>query len=383
MEVYALEKRLLNKLSQRKEENAYRTLIVSDEGAVDFSSNDYLGLARNKALAQLVKQEYDIMPVKNGSGGSRLLGGNSASAEELELLMAAFFHAPATLLFNSGYAANQALLSAVPQKGDTILVDELSHASIKEGIRLSQAKRFSFRHNDISHLEHRLKQAQGQAFVVVESIYSMDGDAAPLADICTVCEKYGAAMIVDEAHSTGIYGKGSGLVCELGLQEKVFARVYTFGKGMGCHGACIAGSAALKNYLINFARPFIYTTALPQHTVVSLKMAFLYLQQHPELTEQIHGKVHLFNKLKSLHLNKLLPSHIQVHSNSPLQAIVYPGAKEIKRLALEMEERGFPLRPIYAPTVPAGKERLRISLHVHNSDNEIEDLVITLAQCLK
>ena len=380
MEISALEKRLANKIKKRFQENTLRTLVVWPEEYWDFSSNDYLGLARNEELARLVEETYRAMPVSNGSGGSRLLSGNSTLAEELELQMAVFFRSEASLLFNSGYVANQGLVSTLPQKGDTLLYDELSHACIKEGARLSLARRFSFRHNDLDHLEQRLKQAEGQAFVVVESVYSMDGDAAPLTEMCRLCENFGAALIVDEAHSTGIYGGGSGLVCELGLQDKVFARVHTFGKGMGSHGACVAGSKLLREYLINFSRPFIYTTALPQHTLVSLKITFDYLQSHPELISALKEKVDYFNLLKGRQLMHLLSEGSQIHSNSPIQAIVYPGIENIKKLGQAVQQKGFLIRPIISPTVPAGKERLRICLHVFNSKEEIEGLINALNQ---
>lgn len=383
MEEYGLEKRLLEKLSKRKEENSYRTMVVPASGEVDFSSNDYLGLGKNTELAHMIQEAYGRLPVSNGSGGSRLLSGNSVLAEALELQMTDFFQASATLLFNSGYVANLALLSAVPQKGDTILYDELSHACIKEGIRLSLAKRYSFRHNNLAHLEQRLRQAQGQIFVVVESVYSMDGDAAPLQEISRLCKQFGAAIIVDEAHSTGIYGAGSGLVCDLGLQDQVFARVHTFGKGLGSHGACVAGSRVLRDYLLNFARPFIYTTALPQHSIVSLKVSFTYLQQHPELVHQLDKKIRLFNALKQQYLHDLLPPESQIHSESPIQAIVYPGAEAIRKLAFALRNKGYDVRPILAPTVPGGKERLRICLHVYNTAEEIEGLITSLTQYLK
>ena len=383
MELNALHKRLKNKLEKRKQENTFRSLIVPGPEMVDFSSNDYLGLARNQELAASVKKEFEKLPVSNGSGGSRLLSGNSTLAEALEDQMKDFFDSEATLLFNSGYSANQALLSTLPQKGDTILYDELSHACIKEGARLSLAKRFSFRHNDADHLEQKLQKSEGEVFVVVESVYSMDGDVAPLKEISSLCEKYKAALVVDEAHSTGIYGGGSGLICELGLQKSVFARIHTFGKGIGSHGACIAGSTIIRDYLINFARPFIYTTALPQHSVVSLLETFRYLKAHPELPLLLQEKITLFNQLKQEYLLEVLPSGVQIYSNSPIQAIVCPGSKAVQELAIGVQKGGFQVRPILAPTVPLGKERLRICLHTYNSNEEIESLIDVLTQLLK
>ncbi|NJM94490.1 MAG: aminotransferase class I/II-fold pyridoxal phosphate-dependent enzyme, partial [Cytophagales bacterium] len=176
---------------------------------------------------------------------------------------------------NSGYAANLALLSALPQRGDTVLYDERAHACIKDGVRLSAAERFAFRHHDLDDLRRRLAGARGRRYVVVESIYSMDGDAAPLGELAALCREQEAALVVDEAHSTGLYAAGgAGLVSALGLGDDCLARVMTFGKALGGHGALVCGSAALCAFLVNFARPFIYTTALPPHSLLAIREAF-------------------------------------------------------------------------------------------------------------
>ena len=296
--------------------------------------------------------------------------------------MAVFFRAQAGLLFNSGYSANLAVLSSLPQKGDTVLYDELAHASLKDGIRLSHAQRYSFKHNSVDSLRRYLGKASGQVFVVIESVYSMDGDMAPLQEFAALCKEFGAALIVDEAHSTGIYGQGSGLVCELGLEEEVFARVHTFGKAVGSHGACVAGSQQLKDYLINFARPFIYTTALPMHTLLTLQFAFEYIGRNPGLSQLLQKRISYFKKLRHQYLAPLLVKELQLESDSPIQPIVVPGNEAVRSLAQALRDKGFDLKAVLAPTVPKGKERLRICLHVYNSEKEIEALIKAIAQYL-
>lgn len=373
--------RLAQSLGRREKEGTLRRLRLAGNEA-DFSSNDYLGLVRNKVLAEDIALHYSQLKTANGSGGSRLLTGNSVLAQQLEEELADFFGMEASLLFTSGYAANLALLSSLPKKGDTILYDELAHACIKDGTRLSLAQRFSFKHNDVQALEKRLVNARGLVFVAVEAVYSMDGDEAPLKEMAAVCKQYGAALLVDEAHSTGIYGGGRGLVCELGLEKEVFATVHTFGKAMGHHGACISGPAALHTFLINFARPFIYTTAPPPHSLLSLQRAFHYLQKHPELIEGLKENIDFFLQLKRKQLNHLLPQELQIESRSPVQAIVWPGVEPLRTLVTKMQSQGFDVSPIIAPTVPEGRERLRICLHVYNTKDEIKALVDALAKAL-
>ena len=374
--------RLSESLDRRKKEGTLRRMRIAGN-EVDFSSNDYLGLARNRTLAEDIAWHYSQLNSANGSGGSRLITGNSQLAEQLEKELAAFFRMEASLLFNSGYSANLGLLSSLPKKGDTILYDELAHACIKDGARLSLAQRFSFKHNNVQSLETRLKKASGAIFVAVEAVYSMDGDEAPLQEMAAVCKAYGAALVVDEAHSTGIYGGGRGLVCELGLQESVFATINTFGKAIGHHGACISGSASLREYLVNFARPFIYTTAPPPHSLLSLQRSFLYLQEHPELIGQLKENIDFFLELKKERLAHLLPEGLQIESRSPVQAIVWPGIESLRRLTMKIQEQGFDVRPIIAPTVPEGRERLRICLHVFNTKEEISALVEVLAKAIQ
>lgn len=360
-------------LNKKKENNSFRQLKTVD-GLIDFSSNDYLGLANSKELFELVHREATkIKPPLNGATGSRLLSGNSELAENLELKLASIFKAPKALLFNSGYTANLAVLSSLPQRGDTIIYDELAHACIKDGARLSLASRFSFRHNDLNDLEEKIKRAKGKIFVAVESIYSMDGDECPLKELVSLSEKYNAAIILDEAHSTGSYGPaGSGIAVEQKLEDKITARVYTFGKAMGVHGACVAGDEALINYLINFARPFIYTTAMSPHSLISIQSAFDFLHQNIGRQKTLQSKILSFlSGIEKMNLRR-------IHSKSAIQNVIVPGNTEVKKLADNLQELKFDCRPILSPTVKEGTERIRICLHSFNSDEEINALTFAL-----
>ena len=367
-----LQQELLKRLKARENEGSLRSLKYTS-GLIDFTSNDYLGLARSEELFYAIQQKLDAQRFKsNGATGSRLLAGNNSYYEEVESMLAGIFQAPAALIFNSGYSANLTVLSSLPQRGDTILYDELAHACIKDGARLSMAKRFSFHHNDLNDLEAKLKRAEGKIFIAVESIYSMDGDACPLHDLVTLAEKYDAFIIVDEAHSTGVVGeRGSGLAVSLKLHDKIAIRVYTFGKAMGIHGACVAGSDVLRSYLINFARPFIYTTALPPHSIAAVDCAFRYLQVNIQLQEQLKQNIQLYKKTV-----QNLPN--RTDSNSAIQTAVYPGNALVRKVANALQQQGLDVRPILSPTVSKGTERLRICLHAFNSVSEIEQLTEAL-----
>ena len=366
-------RQLQMRLETREQEGLLRTLKYTS-ALVDFTSNDYLGLARSQELFAQIHHTLDSFKNKsNGATGSRLLAGNTEYYESVEAKLAAIFKAEASLILNSGYAANLAVLSSLPQRNDTILYDELAHACIKDGARLSLAKRFSFRHNDLDDLESKLKRAEGTIYIAVESVYSMDGDQCPLHALVALAEKYNAFVILDEAHSTGVYGeRGSGLAVSENLHNRIAVRVYTFGKAMGIHGACIAGSSELRKYMINFARPFIYTTAMPLHSVVAIECAFNYLQENIYLQQQLKDNIHAY-----LNAAQDLPNKTVSHSS--IQTAIFPGNEHSKKVATELQQKGFDVRPILSPTVPKGSERLRICLHTFNTAHEIE----TLADALK
>jgi len=362
-----LEALLKKRLDNRAEMGLLRTLRYNDPSLIDFTSNDYLGLARSTSLAERI-HERSGPSSPNGATGSRLLSGNSPQHEAVEKKLAHLFKSESALLFGSGYNANLAVLSALPQRGDTILYDELSHASLKDGARLSLAKRLNFKHNDLHDLESKLKHAQGQAFIVVESIYSMDGDQCPLAELVTLAEKHNAIVVLDEAHSTGVVGlEGSGLAVSLGLEDRIGVRVYTFGKAMGLHGACVAGSKILMNYIVNFSRPFIYTTAMPFQQLTAIDCAFDYLSENIHLQDTLREKISLYvSAVEGL-------SHRTI-SHSAIQTLIVPGNENIRRVAGQLQGKGYDVRPILSPTVPAGTERLRICLHTYNTREQIFEL---------
>jgi 8-amino-7-oxononanoate synthase len=371
----SLENFLTQKIARRTEEGLTRKL-TTHQNLVDFSSNDYLGLARSEELFDRINMKMESLPGKfNGATGSRLLSGNTPYAEALEKKLAAFFKSGSALLFNSGYAANQAVLSAIPQKDDTILYDELAHACIKDGARLSLATRHPFRHNDLDDLEKKIKRVKaGKVFIAVESIYSMDGDECPLRELTTIAGKYDAAVILDEAHSTGVEGiDGNGSAIAQELEHRIDIRIHTFGKALGVHGACVAGSAALSQYLINFARPFIYTTALPPHSLAAIDCALDHLKDNHGLQQVLKSKIELFLKHANFS-NRTI-------SKSSIQTAIFPGNDAVKRAALSLQQQGFDVRPILSPTVPRNAERLRICLHSFNRDEDILRLAEALKRC--
>lgn len=359
------------KLQERQQSGTYREL-KPENGLVDFCSNDYLGFARSTVLKQSIANEVSNHPLSfNGAAGSRLLSGNIQYAEDLEKQIAAYHHSEAGLLFNSGYDANLGLLSSLAQRGDTLILDELVHASIIDGARLSYANRYSFRHNDLESLESKLKIAKGNCYVVIESVYSMDGDTPPLVEILNLAEKYNAALIVDEAHAVGLYTKG--LVCELGLQERIFARVVTFGKALGGHGAIVLGSNNLRKYLINFARSFIYTTAASFHQLAAIKMAYQLLENAHEAIISLKQNIKLFKQEVNTG-----ESFTLLNSNSPIQCIVLGSNEMAREAAKQLQMNNLDVRAILSPTVAQGTERIRICLHSFNTENELTLLAVTL-----
>ncbi|PTT01534.1 8-amino-7-oxononanoate synthase [Pedobacter sp. HMWF019] len=356
----------LNERLEKRKQNGLLRKLSQTKDLIDFSSNDYLGLARSKELGQGLQKAVLLYPdAILGSTGSRLLSGNSEFAEKLEQDIAAYHGMEAALLFNSGYTANLALFSSLAQRGDTIIMDELIHASVIDGSRMGLGKRLKFKHNNLESLEEKLKVATGICYVAVESLYSMDGDQAPLKAIQHLCSTYNALLIVDEAHAFGVFEKG--LVAQNGLSNQIFATLFTFGKALGAHGAAVTGSQLLRNYLINFARPFIYSTAMPFAQLLHIRLAYKYLQDHEELPLLLKKKIRLFQK-------QLLPiTHIQT-MEGPIQSILIPGQVAVRKASLELEAMNIKVYPIVSPTVAPGTERLRICLHTYNTDQEIEQL---------
>jgi 8-amino-7-oxononanoate synthase len=363
-------------LQKREEENIVRQLKPETQ-LIDFSSNDYLGLARNEMLSQEVAKEMGRGGIhKAGSTGSRLLTGNTIYAEKLEEKIADFHKAETALLFNSGYDANLGLLSSIAQRDDTFIYDSLSHASIIDGIRLSIAgRKYKFEHNNVTDLEKKIRHATGKVFIVAESVYSMDGDFTPLREILSVCKQYGAYLIIDEAHATGVFGpEGKGIVVAEESEAAVFARVFTFGKALGAHGAAVAGSKALKEYLINFSRSFIYTTALPFHALASIHVAYNYLPLANAERKKLFENIDFFRE-------EIEQSGISIETTrSPIQSILIKGNEKVKQVALLLQNKGFDIRPILSPTVEKGKERLRICIHSYNTREELKAVINILKE---
>jgi 8-amino-7-oxononanoate synthase len=358
-------------LAKRRQENALRKLFP-ESSLIDFCSNDYLGFSKNLDIQLAIEEEISKSKNKTlGATGSRLISGNTNYVELLEKKIANHHHAETALIFNSGYDANVGLLSCIARREDTIIYDSLSHASIIDGVKLSAAsKKFKFIHNNLSDLEKKIRNSSGNIFVVIESLYSMDGDFAPLVEIEKICSKNNANLIVDEAHANGVYGKyGNGITSELELENKIFARIYTFGKAIGAHGAAVVGSNVLRDYLINFSRAFIYTTAMPFHSLVTINCCYNYLENAEDERYNLLNAIQIFQKV----CNNL---NISCNSNqSPIQSIIIPGNDRVKNTAFLLIENGFDVRPILSPTVAKGRERLRICLHSYNTKSEIETML--------
>jgi len=381
-----LPEKLQRKIDERIANNANRSL-KDPSNLIDFSSNDYLGFSVSedifKKTDQLLKdKEYQI----NGATGSRLLSGNYSLYQEAEKTIAEIHKVESALIFNSGYDANIGFFSAVPQRGDFIFYDERIHASIRDGISMSNAKSYKFKHNDLQDLQEMVGQIKknnqsieegtSEIYIITESVFSMDGDTPDLIEFANFCTKIGAHFIVDEAHALGVFGLG--LIQQLSLENKVFARLVTFGKGLGCHGAAFLGAKYLKDYLINFARSFIYTTALPPHSVGTIITAYDQLITSKR-SKKLQDNIQLF---KSEIINKKMESYF-VASDSAIQSCILSGNDTVIDLSLKLKEHGFDVKPILSPTVKLGQERLRFCLHSYNTEKEILNLINLLSTFLK
>jgi 8-amino-7-oxononanoate synthase len=372
-------KNLVSKLEIRKQNNALRKL-PSPNNLIDFSSNDYLGFSKNELIFNATHQ-YLIQKesFQNGATGSRLLSGNHEIYLEAEDFIAQFHVSESALIFNSGYDANVGFFSSVPQKGDLILYDELSHASIRDGIRMSNAKSYKFNHNDFEDLERLItKQLKSDnlqlttIYIVTETVFSMDGDCPNLEELVQLSEKYNCYLVVDEAHTLGVFGdKGEGLIQYLGLHDRVFARIMTFGKGLGCHGAAIIGSLELKEYLVNFARSFIYTTGLSPHSVATILVGYQNLETQSATIIKLKENIIHFNQQK----NVLGLKPMFVRSKSAIQSAIIPGNQNVKSIAIKIQDEGFDVKAILSPTVPEGQERLRFCIHSFNSKEDISQVL--------
>ena len=372
-----LPEKIALKLEIRKQNNALRQLPL-DKNLIDFASNDYLGFSRSEPIFDATHQLLIEKKLKiNGATGSRLLTGNHTLYFETETYIAYFHKVESALIFNSGYDANVGFFSCAPQKEDFILYDELCHASIRDGIQLSNAKAFKFKHNDIEDLERKIKNLEfriknPEIYIVTESVFSMDGDCPNLEELAQFTQKNNCRLVVDEAHALGVFGeKGEGLIQSLQLHNQVFARIMTFGKGLGCHGAAILGSQELRDYLVNFSRSFIYTTGLSPHSVATILIAYQHLESEKQTINKLRENIIHFNQDKNL----LGLKQMFVRSKSAIQSAIIPGNEKVKAIAQKLQEIGFDVRAILSPTVPEGQERLRICLHSYNSKEEISEVL--------
>jgi 8-amino-7-oxononanoate synthase len=364
-------------LGELKEQGAYRKLRPG-VGA-DFSSNDYLGLADSARIrsAMILALEGGI---PSGAGGSRLLRGNHPEHEALEADAARYFNAERALFFGSGYAANTALLSTLPQRDDLVVYDALVHASAHDGMKLGRAPRTAFAHNDVNAAAAAIETwrragGTGTPWLVVESLYSMEGDRAPLADLGALAQRVEAFLLIDEAHATGVYGPGGrGLASEFEGSDRVIA-LHTGGKALGAAGALVTGPAVLCDFLINRARPFIFATAAPPVVAVALREALRVLADEPERRAQLMAlATHAKQRLQTTLGLKLPDSHIL--------PVIIGESQATLRIAESVQAAGFDVRAIRPPTVPAGTSRLRLSITLHVNEATIDALVKVVAEAM-
>lgn len=357
--------RVLRPASCRKGGKIY----VGDRGYIDFSSNDYLGLSSHPKLIAAAKEA--LTKYGAGSSASRLLSGDLDIHHELENAVARLKNKESALIFNSGYQANVGIISSFCGTGDAIFCDRLCHASIIDGIFLSGARLFRFRHNDTGHLEDILKKERGgfkNILIVTETIFSMDGDRPDLKALIDIKARYGCNLMVDEAHATGIYGtSGSGVVEEEGFSKEVDYIMGTFGKALGSFGAYLAASKSDIDYLINKCRSFIYSTALPP-AIVSANLASIKL-----LSEEPYRRVKLLESAKFLR-GGLKAKGFDVRGNSQIIPLVTGDNERTVAFADFLKEKGYWVMPIRPPTVPEGESRLRFSVVFEHDISVLERL---------
>jgi len=376
-------------LQERLASGDYRRLFPLDRSAagrltpakrpqsaiVDFSSNDYLGLSTHPEM--ITAAEKALVRYGTGVGAARLMSGDLQLFHDLEDAVAGLKSREAALIFGSGYMANIGVIPALVGRDDVIFSDRLNHASIYDGCRLSGAKLVRFRHNDTDHLEEclRKKRGKGRALVVVESLYSMDGDRCPLAEIVRLKNRYESMLMVDEAHATGIFGtKGGGIIQEEGVEREVDIAMGTFGKALGSYGAYIAGSETLKKYLINRARSFIYSTGLPPAvTAASLKAI--------ELIAKEPGRRKILLDNSSYFKNCLREAGLPGEPGpSQIVPVMVGDSRAAVKIAEQLRETGIFVTPVRPPTVPEGTARLRFSVTLHQSRLELADAAGSLLE---
>ena len=358
---------------ERLSEQARRRTLSPRAGVV-FSSNDYLGLAQSPLLAEAARAALE-RGVAIGSGGSRLLRGNDPEHEALETEAVAFFGCERALWFSSGFAANATLFSTLPQRGDLIVYDELIHASAHEGMRIGRAERVSVSHGDVDATEGAIRTwrsggGTGRVWIAVESLYSMDGDRAPLDELAGVADRHDAALLIDEAHATGVFGPdGRGLAAHLEGRDNVIT-LRTCGKALGCEGAFVCGPAVVADFLVNRGRGFIFSTAPSPLIAAVNREALRLVKSMPDLREALWHRVRMAEQL-------LAPLGATITGSQILPLLIGDDALTME-LAAQIQAAGFDVRGIRPPTVPIGTSRLRITI----TNNVGEDHIAALAELL-
>ena len=344
---------------------------------IDFTSNDYLGLAKSRELAQAVERAI-ARGVPVGAGGSRLLRGNHDEHEALEQEAARFFGGETALFFGGGFIANSALLSTLPSRGDLIAYDEYIHASAHDGMRLSKAKAVAVRHNDAQAFEDaitawRRDGGTGQPWIVIESIYSMDGDRAPIVELFDIARRHEAMLIIDEAHATGVFEpEGRGLAADLEGNDNVIS-LHTCGKALGAMGALVIAPRVIKDFLVNRGRPFIYATAPSPLIAATVRAAIEICRTQPERRERLMALV--------AHAERELTAKTRfTPSGSQILPLIVGGDVPAVALAKSMQSRGYDIRAIRPPTVPEGTSRLRLTITLNVEEAHITRLVDDIAE---
>lgn len=371
-------RRLESDIENLKAHAAYRTLCLPQ--GRDFASNDYLGLARHpKFLAATIAALEKSGMV--GAGGSRLLRGHHPAHEELEEHAARFFGSEASLFFGGGFLANFALFTTLPERHDAVIFDEHIHASVKEGIHAGTAKRLRAAHNDLNSFEDSIKRARtGGArdiWIAVESVYSMEGDMAPLPALHALARAHDAVLVIDEAHATGVFG-ASGRGLSEGLPNENVITLHTCGKALGVAGALVCGGKTIRDYLINKARPFIYATAPPPHLASAVSCALDLVESEPWRRAKLAELI----AFASRELKNVAGVRMQGRASQIIPVILGEDSEAV-RVATRLQTAGFDVRAIRPPTVPEGRARLRISLNTGISENDIAALAQALAASLE
>ncbi len=343
----------------------------------DFSSNDYLALSLHPDLIAASRKYLEMAGA--GAGAARLMSGDLTVYHELEKKIAELKGQEAALLFGSGYLANCGIIPALLGRQDVVFCDRLNHASIYDGCRLSRARLVRFHHNDLNHLGDMLKsrRGKGEALIVVESIYSMDGDRSPLKELVSLKEKYGCLLMVDEAHATGLFGpNGGGVIEEEGLSSHVDLAMGTFGKALGSYGAYVAASGSMIDFLVNRARSFIYSTALPPAVVGASLAAIKIIQKQPELRQKLFAKVDLFKSI-------LRQGGLDGLGSSQIVPVLIGESSTAVYLAEKLRRENIFATAVRPPTVPEGTARLRFSITLHHKNDVLKQTAATLLEILE